>query len=118
MTITRRENGSIKIAFLKDGIDRREAEKEFGDLLGGVSKYEKKELPKWAVSSCYLWEKPDAAGKGGRMTWAVLGLHNGRYFYIYTTHSDDMEGDLPLMQSILKEWRWRDTKGALNYSLN
>ena len=52
------------------------------------------------------------------MTWAVLGLQSERYFYIYTTHSDDMEGDLPLMQSILKEWRWRDTKGALNYSLN
>lgn len=111
VTITHKEDGLIKVLFLKSGIDQREAEKEFDDLLGGVSKYEKREdLPKWATSSYYLWH--------GSMTWAVLGLHSGQYFYIYTTHSDDIEGDLPLMQSIFNEWIWKDTHEALNYPLN
>ena len=65
-----------------------------------------------------MWQSPDAAGKNGSMTWAVLGLLSGQYFYIYTTHSDEIEGDLPAMQSIFNEWLWKDTHEALNYSLN
>ena len=119
VTITHKEDGFIRISFLKNGTDQREAEKEFNELLGDVSKYQKKEdLPKWATSSYYLWQSPDAAGKNGSMTWAVLGLHSGQYFYIYTTHSDEIEGDLPAMQSIFNEWLWKDTHEALNYSLN
>lgn len=119
VTITHKKDGSIKISFLKNGIDQKEAEKEFNDLLGDASKYEKKEdLPKWAISSYYLWKGPDTTGKNGSMTWAVLGLHSGQYFYILTTHSDDIEGDLPYMQSIFNEWLWKDTNDTLNYSLN
>lgn len=119
VTITHNKDGSIKISFLKNGIDQKEAEKEFNELLGDASKYEKKEdLPKWAISSCYLWQGPDKTGKNGSMTWAVLGLHSGQYFYIFTSHSDDIEGDLPYMQSIFNEWRWKDTNDALDYSLD
>ena len=113
-TIKHEGFGYVDITFLEKDTGEQEAAEIFNDSIGDASNHENRDenMPEWAVASLYLY------GEDGSMTWAILGMHDQQYFYIVTSYTENIEGDLPLLQAVFSEWRWRDTDEALNYSLS
>lgn len=96
--------GFMDIIFFPDGTTEREAELEFElvlSYLGDLQTVPADEVPAWALAKYTGWDRNTSKA-------AMLGEHEGRYFYIREQYSLEYgDGWSPIRSIIFAVWQWK-----------
>jgi len=102
----------MDIVFFRKGITKQEAEKSFQKIVDTYPEAQQVEnehqLPPWALSMYALVDNPgEAVDANCKTGYAVLGSHEGSYFYIASRWSVEKSNEwIPFQAAIFDEWHW------------
>ncbi len=98
--------GYMDIMFFEETLELRGAEASFYQVLsymGALDPHPENEQPSWALAKY-------SGLQNNRSMTAILGEHDGRYFYIREEYPAEAgDGWFPIRSLLLNQWRWTDT---------